>query len=166
MCEESPVTDSVTELVGPVIVEWVDSSQPVSKWQFVDDIEPDDGIVCRSAGWIVHDTAEVLMIAANVASCGQANGVITIPKCAVRSVRELTSDVSLTDQDVEVIHRSSQVLPVLNRLVRTMNEHGRICVSDDVEAMYQARDLALLLMRLSQRLPGGPPVPDSDTEEE
>jgi hypothetical protein len=79
----------------PVIVEWDDSVQPVPTWRFLPDvIGTSSPCRCRTVGWLLERTDEVLVIAQNVGlddseEPTQVSGVITIPASAVRRLRRL-----------------------------------------------------------------------------
>ena len=73
-----------------VLIEWLDSGQPVPGWQWLEAIEPRRPHLCVSVGFLMQDDASAKVLAPNLgASDGsgdwdQASGVITIPASAVR----------------------------------------------------------------------------------
>jgi hypothetical protein len=73
-----------------VLIEWIDSSQPVPAWHFLSDLPDMEPIRCISVGWLVCETAEVKMLAPNVGNFEsednkQASGFIRIPtRCITR----------------------------------------------------------------------------------
>jgi hypothetical protein len=77
---------------GPqlVLIEWLDSGQPVPGWQWLEAIEPRQPHLCVSVGFLMQDDATAKVLAPNLgASNGasdwdQASGVITIPASAVQ----------------------------------------------------------------------------------
>jgi len=76
----------VADLCPPlVLIEWLDSGQPVPSWQWLQEIEPRRPHLCVSVGFLVQDDATAKVLAPNLgASDGssdwdQASGVITIP---------------------------------------------------------------------------------------
>jgi hypothetical protein len=75
-----------------VLIEWLDSGQPVPGWQWLETIEPRRPHLCVSVGFLVQDDASAKVLAPNLgASNGaddwdQASGVITIPASAVQRV--------------------------------------------------------------------------------
>ena len=75
-----------------VLIEWLDSGQPVSGWQWLQEIEPRRPHLCVLVGFLVQDDATAKVLAPNLgASNGsgdwdQASGVITIPASAVQRV--------------------------------------------------------------------------------
>lgn len=82
---------------NPILVEWLDSMQPVSAWMFLSDKPNLEVFQCVSAGWLVGETDEMLMLAPNLGNtesegCGQASGFIRIPKLAVTRRVELVED--------------------------------------------------------------------------
>jgi hypothetical protein len=78
-----------------VLIEWLDSDQPVPTWQWLEHIEPRRPHLCVSVGFLMQDDAEAKMLAPNLgASNGssdwdQASGVITIPTSAVQRMVRL-----------------------------------------------------------------------------
>ena len=76
-----------------VLVEWYDSHQNTGGWAPVKDI-PAFLPVIRSVGWVLHDNDQCLVLvpnhgAATDTSSEQACGEMTIPKRAVKKVRQL-----------------------------------------------------------------------------
>ena len=75
-----------------VLIEWLDSGQPVPGWQWLEAIEPRRPHLCVSVGFLMQDDASAKVLAPNLgASNGsgdwdQASGVITIPASAVKRV--------------------------------------------------------------------------------
>jgi hypothetical protein len=71
-----------------VLIEWLDSGQPVPGWQWLEAIEPRRPHLCVSVGFLMQDDASAKVLAPNLgASNGsgewdQASGVITIPASA------------------------------------------------------------------------------------
>ena len=78
-----------------VLIEWVDSGQPVPGWQWLDAIEPRKPHRCVSVGFLVQDDAQTKVLAPNLgASNGdedfdQASGLTTIPTAAVVRLERL-----------------------------------------------------------------------------
>jgi len=78
-----------------VLIEWLDSGQPVPSWQWLEHIEPRRPHLCVSVGFLMQDDAEAKVLAPNLgASNGasewdQASGVITIPASAVQRMVRL-----------------------------------------------------------------------------
>ena len=66
-----------------VLIEWLDSGQPVPGWQWLEAIEPRRPHLCVSVGFLMQDDASAKVLAPNLgASDGsgdwdQASGVIT-----------------------------------------------------------------------------------------
>lgn len=71
-----------------VVVEWVDSVQPVPSWRAVDDIEPGEHVKVLTAGWLIHKTKSSLTIAQQLGDGPplQASGVVVIPRVSVVKV--------------------------------------------------------------------------------
>lgn len=77
-----------------VLVKWVDSCGCTTEWSEIDEKAPDvEQMICHSAGWLVHDGAECVVIAPHVADIPDALkescGNMTIPKICVVSIRDL-----------------------------------------------------------------------------
>ncbi len=74
-----------------VLVEWVDSGQPIPGWQWLSDLESRVPHKCVSVGFLVQDDEKSKVLAPNLgASDGggewdQASGLITIPTAAPAS---------------------------------------------------------------------------------
>ena len=83
---------------NPILVEWIDSAQPISAWMFLDNKPSLEIIQCVSVGWVVGETDVVLMLAPNLGDiesggAGQGSGFIRIPKSAVTRRVVLIEDV-------------------------------------------------------------------------
>ena len=83
---------------NPILVEWIDSAQPISAWMFLENKPSLEIIQCVSVGWVVGETDEVLMLAPNLGDIesggsGQGSGFIRIPKSAVTRRVELIENV-------------------------------------------------------------------------
>lgn len=77
-----------------VLVEWSDSSQPVSAWQHIDELPEPAIIACESVGWIVSKSKDILTLAPNMGdslseSNAQCCGVIKIPMSCVKRIVEI-----------------------------------------------------------------------------
>jgi len=72
-----------------VLLEWVDSAQPIPNWTFLSDFDEFDIIKCTSVGWLINDGKNVKALAQNLGNTGNTNssdqvsGVIRIPACCV-----------------------------------------------------------------------------------
>jgi hypothetical protein len=76
-----------------VLVEWEDSSQPVSAWQWVDDYQLPEIVKAVSVGFLIAQTKTAIAVAPNLGdttkeNC-QASGIIRIPRSAVRRITNL-----------------------------------------------------------------------------
>ena len=83
---------------NPILVEWIDSAQPISAWMFLENKPSLEIIQCVSVGWVVGETDVVLMLAPNLGDiesggCGQGSGFIRIPKSAVTRRVVMVEDV-------------------------------------------------------------------------
>lgn len=80
-----------------VMVEWVDSGQPIPTWQWLSEIEPRRAHRCVSVGFLLQDNEHTKVIAPNLGASGgddewdQASGLTTIPTAAVTKIERLTS---------------------------------------------------------------------------
>jgi len=81
-------------MVKLVLIEWIDSSQPLPNWIHLDSLPSAKSIECVSVGWLVHSDKEVKMLAPNMGDMGsednmQASGIIIIPSKAVKRIVKL-----------------------------------------------------------------------------
>lgn len=88
---DSQVSNPTKKLV---LVEWVDSAQPLPNWRFLDNLPPLDAVICRSVGWLVGETKTVKMLAPNIGLADdgtfeQASGFIRIPTRCIKSMRQI-----------------------------------------------------------------------------
>jgi hypothetical protein len=80
-----------------VLIEWVDSGQPLPAWQWLSDLEPRRAHKCVSVGFLVQDHQQTKILAPNLGSSDggddwdQASGLITIPAVAITKLERLTS---------------------------------------------------------------------------
>lgn len=77
-----------------VLIEWMDSAQPVSGWRFLDDPLAVEAIRCRSVGWLVGENKQAKMLAPNIGdfeSGGslQGSGFVRIPVLAITRLTTL-----------------------------------------------------------------------------
>ena len=78
-----------------VMVDWEDSRQPVSSWQFANDIPDPSPVKCSSVGWVLHQDKSVISLAPNVGDGDndvdytQVSGLIIIPISCVKEVTVL-----------------------------------------------------------------------------
>jgi hypothetical protein len=78
-----------------VLVEWVDSSSRHC-WTRLNERKGSELLRCRSVGWLVEETKEVLVLAPHMSGEGQGvhvmgTGDMAIPRVAVRRVMVLKS---------------------------------------------------------------------------
>ncbi len=101
-----------------VLIEWLDSRQPVPTWQWLEHIEPRRPHLCVSVGFLMQDDADAKVLAPNLgASNGssdwdQASGVITIPASAVQRMVRLDAGAaaagpSIAEVPCRVVLRAS-----------------------------------------------------------
>jgi hypothetical protein len=78
-----------------VLIEWLDSGQPMPSWQWLAEIEDRRPHLCVSVGFLLQDDGQAVVVAPNLgASNGddawdQASGAITIPALAVQRMLPL-----------------------------------------------------------------------------
>ncbi len=76
-----------------VLVEWEDSVQPTSDWQYLADLGESSVVQCYSVGFLIHNGKAVKVLAPNVGEIGtehaQASGVFRIPSRCVKRVTTL-----------------------------------------------------------------------------
>lgn len=77
-----------------VMVEWEDSTQPVSNWRWITDFREPDIVTVASVGWLIHDGPDVKALAPNLGHSAektavQVSGVIRIPTRCVTRVTHL-----------------------------------------------------------------------------
>jgi hypothetical protein len=63
---------------NPILVEWIDSAQPISAWMFLEKKPRLEIIQCVSVGWVVGETDEVLMLAPNLGIRGTVTLLVAI----------------------------------------------------------------------------------------
>lgn len=80
-----------------MLIEWLDSAQPVGSWHHLDDLPANEVINCVSVGWVVSSNKKMIMLAQNLGDYegggnAQASGLMRIPKsCVTRKVELATS---------------------------------------------------------------------------
>ena len=76
-----------------VVIEWEDSQRPVGAWQWIDEYELPNSVLCLSVGFLIARTKDAIALAPNLGDLAQeraqASGIIRIPVSAVRSQIEL-----------------------------------------------------------------------------
>lgn len=89
-------SDNVTLATGQcplVMIEWVDSAQPIPAWSYLASFDAPGIIRCASVGWLIRDDAEMKAVAPNMGGLNdersvQVSGVIQIPtRCVVAMTR-------------------------------------------------------------------------------
>src|SRR3954454_8593903 len=79
-----------------VLIEWLDSGQPIPGWQWLTTLEPRRAHRCVSVGFLVQYDEHTKVIAPNLGASGgddewdQVSGLITIPTPAVTKLEGLT----------------------------------------------------------------------------
>jgi hypothetical protein len=77
-----------------VLIEWVDSAQPVSGWHFLDAAPALEAIRCYSVGWLVGENKHTKMLAPNIGNfegggSSQGSGFIRIPARSITRLVQL-----------------------------------------------------------------------------
>jgi hypothetical protein len=76
-----------------ILVEWVDSAQPVPGWHFLNDAPDLEVVKCVSVGWKVGETDNMIMLAPNIgdkeSESAQGSGFIRIPKSCITRIAQL-----------------------------------------------------------------------------
>ena len=75
-----------------VLMEWLDSRQPVAGWRRLSDAPDGPPLRCASVGWLLRD-GDVKVLCQTIGDADddpQGLGMIQIPACAVISVSVLT----------------------------------------------------------------------------
>lgn len=80
-----------------VLIEWLDSYGGSGGWKALEDCTPDP-LLCRSVGWLLHDTEQYKVLVPHLVEPGvetriaaQGRGDLAIPCAAIVSVRELVA---------------------------------------------------------------------------
>jgi len=85
-----------------VLVEWEDSTQPISSWRYLNDAPTLEVIECVSVGWIIGKSDSVIMLAPNIGDYkngegAQGSGFIRIPQTAITRMVILEESTSSDD---------------------------------------------------------------------
>jgi hypothetical protein len=76
-----------------VMIEWEDSARPISAWQWVEDYELPETILCVSVGYMISKTDKAVALAPNLGDVtrpkAQACGIIRIPQSAITQIWKL-----------------------------------------------------------------------------
>jgi len=90
----------VPETPRLVVIEWLDSRQPVPAWQFIGAIEAPTVCNCLSVGFLVFESDDAKVLAPNLADTDsddmQASGTITIPNCSIKRVTDISQPLAET----------------------------------------------------------------------
>lgn len=82
------------------MIEWEDSAQPISKWEYLSGIETYSVIRCASVGWMIQNTESIKVLAPNMGGDErnvQVSGMIRIPARCVIKVTKI-KEPSLTSR--------------------------------------------------------------------
>ena len=77
-----------------VLVEWLDSRSPESRWQRLTEMESAEFCRCVSVGFLIRDNKQIKVLAPNMADIDypdnlQASGIIVIPAKSVTAIKDL-----------------------------------------------------------------------------
>lgn len=73
-----------------VMIEWEDSAQPIAAWAYLASFKAPGTVLCASVGWLIHNTAQMKVLAPNMGALNdensvQVSGVIQIPtRCVIK----------------------------------------------------------------------------------
>lgn len=73
-----------------VLIEWEDSRQASPSWQWLEDYEPQESVICKTVGFLIPSNKNIKVVAISTSDDEQISGVVTIPTSCVLSVKELT----------------------------------------------------------------------------
>ena len=71
-----------------VLVEWLDSRGMTDSWEHRDELDPMAAMTCTSVGFVLEKTRAYVTLAATTSDT-QVLGRLTIPRCAITSMKEL-----------------------------------------------------------------------------
>ena len=80
-----------------VLIEWIDSRQPMPGWQRLSDLESRRANKCISVGFLVREDAQSKVIAPNLGSTegdddwDQASGLMTIPATSITGIKFIST---------------------------------------------------------------------------
>lgn len=71
-----------------VLIEWVDSAQPLPGWRYLEDAPSPEAIRCFSVGWLVSENERAKVLVPNIGDLdsggsAQGSGFIRIPVASV-----------------------------------------------------------------------------------
>ena len=76
----------------PIVeVVWIDSSH-IQRWQSVEELEREldnDGLECRTTGYLFRDQEDRVTILQSQAECGNVADAMTVPRVAIKSMSVL-----------------------------------------------------------------------------
>src|SRR5882762_9619914 len=87
----------MTDTLELVLIEWVDSGQPIPGWQWLSHLDRRCAHKCVSVGFLIQDDEQAKVLAPNLGSSNggdewdQASGLFTIPTVSITRIERLTS---------------------------------------------------------------------------
>lgn len=81
-----------------VLITWIDSKSGPPGWEYVNDLEPLEPIICRSIGFLVDETENHKTLVSTMGG-DQCLGRITIPNQSIIGVKLITT----WDQDQKAV---------------------------------------------------------------
>ena len=65
-----------------IYIKWIDSKSGPTEWEYLEDIETLNPIVCQSIGFLLEDNKKYKTLASTISE-SQVWGRITIPSCSI-----------------------------------------------------------------------------------
>ena len=80
-----------------MLIEWVDSAQPIPGWKFLEDAPTAEVVQCVSVGWLISENKRAKVLAPNIGNIeaggsAQGSGFIRIPVASITRQAELVED--------------------------------------------------------------------------
>jgi len=73
-----------------VLIKWIDSKSGSPEWEFLDEINNLEPVVCQSVGFLIDDKKTYKTLAPTLGG-GQIWGRITIPSCSILKLKVLSA---------------------------------------------------------------------------
>ena len=112
-----------------VMIEWVDSLQPIARWQYLRNFGEPSVSLCLSVGWLIHDGEDVKALTPNFGHTNdehslQISGVIQVPASCVVKI----TDTKVRDAGLMLGALRRAPLPLGGRgWGRASRRDGRLC---------------------------------------
>ena len=109
-----------------VLIEWLDSYGGSGGWKALDDLAPDE-LLCRSVGWLLHDTATVKVLVPHVVQpdedtriAAQGRGEMAIPCASIVNIRDLIDPLTPSSDATSVLANGDVVLRGGGHIIATI----------------------------------------------